>query len=75
MKTFKIGDKVCFTAACVKRVGHDAISANMRGIVVGIDKSFLRVDTNFTWCNEDGNSIRCIPTANLAKVGTLSCFE
>ena len=63
----KIDDKVMFTDDVVKRCGHDKRTADMRGIVISIVSSgkVAMVETNGTYVNEEGKSLRGIPIANL----------
>lgn len=63
----KINDVVMFADEVVKRAGHDKRIADMRGTVVSIvaGGKVAMVETNGTFVNEEGNSLRGIPVANL----------
>ena len=69
----KIGTKVMFSNKVVKQCGHSKDVADMRGEIIGFisDGKVARVDTHGTYPNEEGNSIRCIPTGNLIAVERL----
>ena len=66
----KRGDIVCFTAEVVKRSGHNAIIANMRGAVVEMISAgkVARVNCRGTYDRDDGQQIRSIPTRNLSVI-------
>jgi len=59
--------KVMFKDEVVKRCGHQKHVADMRGIIMEVKGKVCKVDTAGTYPNEDGNSIRWIPVANLRK--------
>jgi|LakMenE18May11ns_1017448.scaffolds.fasta_scaffold9162371_2 hypothetical protein len=66
MKTAKPGQKVAFAQSVLKRMGPSP----MRGTVLSLHSGgkVAEVDTGGTWPNEDGNSIRFIPVANLTPI-------
>ncbi len=66
MKTAKPGQKVAFAQSVLKRMGP----SSMRGTVLALHSGgkVAEVDTGGTWPNEDGNSIRFIPVANLTPI-------
>lgn len=63
MKTVKVGQRVAFTQAVIRRCGHE--SSKMRGTVLEVHGNVARVDTAGTWTSPEGNDIRSIPIANL----------
>ena len=67
---FKVGDKVAFSQSVVRRSPDQRYTAAMRGIVLEVQSNghVVRVDTMGTWPNEEGNSVRSIPTANLTHI-------
>ena len=71
----KTGDTVAFKAAVVKRCGNDKLIADMRGKVLSISGVIAKVDTFGTFPNEDGNSIRHIPIANICLTEDLAFTE
>lgn len=68
MTTFAIGDRVSFALSVLKRTDRAALRAS--GVVVGgCGPNAVRVDWQGTWiANEDGSTIRAVPTANLVKL-------
>jgi hypothetical protein len=67
----KVGQKVMFTNEVVKRCGHSKDVADMRGVIIFNErcaKSVVCVDTQGTYPNEEGSSIRYIPIKNLVVV-------
>ena len=64
-KKLQQGDNVKFSPAVVKRVGGYA--SDMRGVILSIHPSgkTASVETFGTWTNEEGESVRGIPLANL----------
>jgi hypothetical protein len=62
-----VGDEIKFAPAVVKRVGGDARTKNMRGVIIEIVSGgkVALVDTRGTLVSEEGNSVRAIPMANL----------
>ena len=66
----KIGQHVAFKQSVIRRLGHDKITANMRGQVLSIVSGgkVAEVDTSGTYPNEEGNSVRFIPVANLTTI-------
>lgn len=69
MKTAKQNQRVAFTQAVIRRTHDQARTANMRGTILEIvDGRLARVDTHGTYPNEDGESVRLIPLANLTPI-------
>lgn len=68
MKTAKQNQRVAFTQAVIRRTHDQARTANMRGTILEVDGRVARVDTHGTYPNEDGESIRWIPLANLTPI-------
>jgi hypothetical protein len=67
----KVGQRVMFSDAVVRRCGHDKTVADMRGVIIfseRTNKYIACVDTEGTLPNEEGNSIRYIPIKNLVVV-------
>jgi hypothetical protein len=66
----KLGQRVAFSQAVLRRAGCDKTIADMRGTVIELISAgkVARVDTHGTWPNEDGGSIRAIPCANLTPI-------
>jgi hypothetical protein len=66
----KIGQHVAFKQTVIRRMGYDKVTADMRGKVLSIVSGgkVAEVDTGGTFPNEEGNSIRFIPVANLATI-------
>lgn len=64
------GNKVAFSPVVLRRCGYEKALADMRGIVLEVSKDgkIAQVDTHGTYCNEEGNPVRSIPTANLTKI-------
>lgn len=69
-KSIKPGQLVAFSQAVLKRCGGDKSIADMRAIVLSLmsNGKVAQVDTRGTYPNEDGNSVRYIPVANLTVV-------
>jgi hypothetical protein len=66
---FSINDKVAFSRAVVRRVGHDKATADARGVVVAVDGPVVAVDFGGTWrAHENGGTVRHVPAANLTKI-------
>jgi len=66
----KIGQQVAFSQSVLRRCGGDKTLADMRGVVLDIlsGGKVARVDTRGTYPNEEGNSVRSIPVANLTVI-------
>ena len=64
----ELNQRVMFTNEVVRQCGHEKTVADMRGIIINITGNIARVDTQGTYPNEEGNSVRCIPVKNLAAV-------
>lgn len=69
-RSIKPGQRVAFSQAVIKRCGYDKATADMRGVVLSLMSSgkVAQVDTGGTLPNEQGNSVRCIPVANLTVI-------
>ena len=66
---FSVNDKVAFSRAVVRRVGHDKTTADARGVVVAVDGPVVAVDFGGTWrAHENGGTVRHVPAANLTKI-------
>lgn len=66
---FSINDKVAFSRAVVRRLGHDKPTADARGRVVAVDGAVVAVDFDGTFiAHENGGTVRYIPAANLIKI-------
>jgi hypothetical protein len=66
---FSIDDKVAFSRAVVRRLGHDKPTADARGVVVAVDGAVVAVDFAGTWrAHENGGTVRHVPAANLTKI-------
>jgi hypothetical protein len=66
---FSINDKVAFSRAVVRRLGHDKPTADARGVVVAVDGAVVAVDFAGTWrAHENGGTVRHVPAANLTKI-------
>jgi len=69
MIKFSIGDRVAFSRAVVRRVGHDKHTADARGRVVDVNGPVVTVDFAGTWSlHENGSTLRFVPAANLTKI-------
>lgn len=68
MSKFSIGDRVAFSRAVVRRLGHDKYTADARGHVVAIDGRVVAVDFGQTMVRDDGVTVRHVPAANLTKI-------
>jgi hypothetical protein len=71
----KVGQKVMFSNDVVKRCGHSKDVADMRGVILEspmCNKNVVRVDTEGTYPNEEGNNIRYIPIKNLVVVNSVA---
>jgi len=66
--SIKPGQTVAFSQQVIKRAGYSKDLADMRGVVLSVSGKVARVDTKGTWVNEEGNSVRSIPCANLTVV-------
>jgi len=66
----KTGQQVAFKQSVIRRLGYDKITADMRGVVLSLVSGgkVAEVDTGGTFPNEEGNSIRFIPVANLTPI-------
>ena len=66
----KIGQHVAFKQTVIRRMSYDKVTADMRGKVLSIVSGgkVAEVDTGGTFPNEEGNSIRFIPVANLTPI-------
>lgn len=63
---YKAGDIVAFSRRVLERTQNEGAAA--RGIVVGTDGRFARVDWRGTWIpREDGSTVRSIPAVNLRR--------
>jgi hypothetical protein len=66
---FSINDKVAFSRAVVRRLGHDKPTADARGVVVAVDGSVVAVDFGGTFTlHENGGTVRYVPAVNLTKI-------
>ena len=66
---FSINDKVAFSRAVVRRLGHDKPTADARGVVVAVDGPVVAVDFGGTFTlHENGGTVRYVPAANLTKI-------
>jgi hypothetical protein len=69
MIKFSIGDRVAFSRAVVRRVGHDKHTADARGRVVDVNGPVVTVDFSGSWNrHENGSTVRYVPVANLTKI-------
>ena len=69
MNKFSIGDRVAFSRAVVRRVGHDKHTADARGRVVDVNGPVVTVDFSGSWNrHENGSTLRFVPAANLTKI-------
>jgi len=69
MIKFSIGDRVAFSRAVVRRVGHDKHTADARGRVVDVNGPVVTVDFSGSWNrHENGSTLRFVPAANLTKI-------
>jgi hypothetical protein len=66
----KIGQNVAFKRSVIRRLGYDKVTADMRGRVLSLMSGgkVAEVDTGGTFPNEEGNSVRFIPVANLTTI-------
>lgn len=66
----KIGQQVAFKQAVIRRMGYDKVTADMRGTVLSLMSGgkVAEVDTGNTFPNDEGNSVRFIPVANLTPI-------
>lgn len=66
----KIGQQVAFKQAVIRRMGYDKVTADMRGTVLSFMSGgkVAEVDTRGTFPNDEGNSVRFIPVANLTPI-------
>lgn len=64
----RAGDNVAFSAAVVRRCGHDKRTGDARGRVVSVDGRVAEVDFEGTWSDADGRHVRWVPVANLVRV-------
>jgi hypothetical protein len=66
---FSINDKVAFSRAVVRRLGHDKPTADARGVVVAVEGPVVAVDFGGTFTlHENGGTVRYVPAANLTKI-------
>lgn len=65
MKLLQVGDTVKFSTTLVYRISK---AYNMVGTILKIEHNIAQVETNGTWPNEEGETIRWIPIANLRKM-------
>lgn len=62
-----VNQKVMFKNEVIKRCGHSKYVADMRGIILEVKGKICKIDTQGTYPNEEGSSIRWIPCNNLIK--------
>lgn len=67
--TFRPGQTVAFSQAVIRRAEDQIFAARARGTVVSVRGPIVAVDWHETWIkNEDGNTVRHIPGANLTPI-------